>query len=76
MNSPAEAFNQQEILHFISKPPGAVFGVQGSPCPSESPVTFERYASIGTGYLFAHVTQNLPEKCTALYNQNERGEKL
>lgn len=27
------------------KPPGAVFGVQGSPCPSESPRTFAASAA-------------------------------
>lgn len=48
------------------------FGVQGSPCPSESPVTFERFASIGTGLLICARDAEPPEKCTALYNQNEK----
>jgi hypothetical protein len=34
-----------------TKPPGAVLGVQGSPCPSESPIKF-RVSLSGMGLLF------------------------
>ena len=62
--------------HINNETAGAFLGCRELPAPRRAPELLNAPASNGTGYLFAHVTQNPPEKCTALYNQNERGEKL
>lgn len=71
---------QEETFRHINseadKIAGAILGCRELPAPRRAPELLNAPASNGTGYLFAHVTQNPPEKCTALYNQNERGEKL
>lgn len=54
---------------------GAIWGA-GSPCPSESPGTFERSCVKWYGVLICARDAESPEKCTAKPTQNERGEKL
>lgn len=71
MNSPAEAFNQQ-INSEADKIAGAILGCRELPAPRRAPELLNAPASNGTGLLICARDAEPPEKCTALYNQNEK----
>lgn len=51
---------------------GAILGCRELPAPRRAPELLNAPASNGTGLLICARDAEPPEKCTALYNQNEK----